>query len=165
MIPIGLNDFRVNWIAGDQAHESLDYGHAVCVCKDPTKWYLLDSERPKPIEMNTAEWAKLRGAVEVLQKGSAYNHGMIWNTVQDGYPQFESEPSHIHAKDVHITSESNAPRRLPKYNKLEVQEVPWEEVRHGRNNKRKNRVPLNHASTHGRTCKTIWKLKQGKMLM
>ena len=145
-IPGGLNEFRVSWIAGDQAHESLDYGHAVCVQKDPTtnKWYLLDSERPKPIEMNTAEWAKLRGTVEVLQKGSAYNHGMIWNTVQDGYPQFKLELSYIHAKDVHITSESNAPRRLPKHNRPEEEEVPWDEVRHGRDKKRRNRVLLNH---------------------
>ncbi len=103
VIPTGLSEFRVSWIAGDQADESLDYGHAVCVRKHLTtnKWYLLDSERPKPIEMNTTEWAKLRGTVEVLQKGSAYNHGMIWNAVQDGYPQFESEPSYIHAKDAY----------------------------------------------------------------
>ncbi len=45
---------------------------------------------------------------------------------------------------MHITSKSNAPWRLPKYNTPEVQEVPWEEVRHGRDKRRKNRVPLNH---------------------
>ena len=139
-------DYMNSESAGDQAHESLDHGHAVCVHKDPTtsKWYLLDSERPKRIDMNTAEWAKLCGAVEVLQKCSAYMHGMIWNAVQDGYPQFESELSYIHAKDMHITSESNAPSRLPKHNTHEVKEVLWEEVRHGRDKKRKNRVPLNH---------------------
>ena len=78
------------------------------------------------MKSESAGLAKSRSSVEVLQKGSAYKHGMIWNTVQDGSPQFESGPNYIHAKDVHITSESNAPSRLPKHNTPEVQEVPWE---------------------------------------
>ena len=134
-LPPGHDTFRIRWNVGDEAYESSQCGHAVCVRRQPGthNWYLLDSERPNPVKLTPTEWSKLRGEMEILDKGSAYNYGMIYRAEADGYSQYAVSPNYMHPESVTISKSSNASERLLKQNVPE--DEIWIEVKR-RSNKR-----------------------------
>lgn len=51
------------------------------------EWYLLDSERPGPLRLNTTSWRQLKGTVSIFARGSAYNYSVIPGAKEEGYIQ------------------------------------------------------------------------------
>lgn len=146
------------------------YGHVVCVCEETlhpangTCWTMKDPNQLRRTLQNRLNYAALQNDYK-----KAAHTIMVWYGIQyNGYPHLGSEPDYIHAKDLKITNKSTAPSRLPKHNSPEGEEVPWEEVRHGQDKKRKNscaECPSTMKVAHKRTCASCWRLNPGKMVM
>ena len=112
-LPADQSAFVLRWHYGNLPYEDPRYGHAVCVKCHPIskKWFLLDSEVGRPVQLDDAGWQSLKGSVYVFAKGSAYNYNSILGAEAEGYEQWRETLDLITPDEVVITARANtAPR-------------------------------------------------------
>ena len=118
-LPADQNAFVLRWHCGTMPHEDPAYGHAVCVKRHPVsrEWYLLDSEKRQPVQLDDAGWRSLKGTVCIFAKGSAYNYNTLPGAAAEGYTQWLEVLDLITPEEVGITTHATTgPRPAPQPN-------------------------------------------------
>jgi len=119
-LPPDQNAFVLRWDCGTMPHEDPAYGHAFCVKRHPVsrEWYLLDSEKRQPVQLDDAGWRSLKRTVCIFAKGSAYNYNTLPGAAAEGYTQWLEVLDYITPEEVGITTHATTgpPRPAPQPN-------------------------------------------------